>query len=275
MNLKVTFKTLARLSGIIIIITAFISCSDSGEDPSIEPSTTPDPTTTTTAADRTETFTFSSNGLSIKGKVFLPSEYETNQNLPAIYLIDFKEQHFQVATDEFDKVIEGVKAVRGLNALVITLAEHMDIDLVLPQDYQEYSGLFKDMVSYVDANYTSNTSRTFIGRGSESGLVLTSLFLEEGETSVFQNFIATDSPSVRYLQQQIEDGAFPTDKENKRLHYSFSTSSEYDFNIDFINTINEQEYPWLEFESVEYSSLNYENTYPTAFKDGIAFIFGD
>ncbi|MEK6221923.1 MAG: hypothetical protein N2D54_06710, partial [Chloroflexota bacterium] len=33
-----------------------------------------------------ETFTFSSSGKTLKGKIFLPDSYETNKNLPAIFL---------------------------------------------------------------------------------------------------------------------------------------------------------------------------------------------
>ena len=75
-----------------------------------------------------EIFTFSSNGTTVKGKIFIPSSYKTNRNLPAIFLIDFKEQHFKFVTDEFEKVIEGVQKIQGLDALVVTLENIPDID---------------------------------------------------------------------------------------------------------------------------------------------------
>ncbi|MGB5667901.1 MAG: hypothetical protein WBM53_13720 [Maribacter sp.] len=261
----------------LFVIAFFSSCSsdDGAPEPPVVATPTPDPTPTPTSADRRETFTFTSNGISIEAKIFIPSEYDENKNLPAIYLLDFKEQHFQVATDEFDKVIEGVKGVQGLNALVITLAEHMDIDFVIPRDYQEYNDVYKNMAAYVDDNYTSNSSRTFIARGSEASQVLMTLFLEEKETSVFQNFIATDSPSVGLVTAMLENEDFPQEKENKKLHFSFSSTNDYDLNIKLINTINEQAYPWLEFRSVEYPNLTYENAYPTAFANGIKFVFED
>ena len=160
----------------MLLSILFIACSSNGEDSTFEaPSTAqpvPTPTPTPTSVDKRENFTFSSNGTSIGGKIFVPSEHETNKSLPTIYLIDFTEQHYTVAIDEFDKVIEGVKGVKGLNALVVTLEEHMDVDLVLPRDFQEYSDIYKNMVYYVDEHYTDNTSRTFIGRGSEANQVL-------------------------------------------------------------------------------------------------------
>ena len=146
------------------------------------------------AVSTTDTFTFSSNGTNTNGKIYVPASFDANKNLPAIYLIDFTEQHFTVAKNEFEKVIEGVEQIEGFDALVVTLEEHLNIDSS-PNDFQEYYDLFKNMTAYVDANYTDNTSRTFIARGSEAGLVLMTLFLEDPETSVFQNFIATDSPS--------------------------------------------------------------------------------
>jgi len=270
-EIKERMKTKMKLLVLAYLTLAFISYSCEGEDSPIEPT----PTTTPKPADKVETFTFSSNGSSIRGKISIPNGYEQNDDLPAIYLIDFTEQHYQVALDEFDRVIQGVNQVEGLNALVITLAEHLDVNLAIPRDFQEYYDVYKNMAAYVDDHYTSNTSRTFIGRGSEAGQVLLTLFLEEKETSVFQNFIATDTPSMGYVIEIIKDEAFPQEKENKKLHYSFSSNGIRDANIRLINTINEQSYPWLEFKSLEYPDLNYENAYPRAFANGIKFIFED
>jgi len=221
-----------------------------------------------------ETFTFSSNGTTTKGKIFLPASYETNKNLPAIYLIDFTEQQFKLATDEFEKVVGGVQQIQGFDALVVTLEEHLDIDSK-PEAFQEYYDIFKNMTSYVDGKYTNNTSRTFIGRGSEAGIVLMTLFLENSETSVFDNFIATDPPGSfnSAVMSMIEKDDFPKNKLNKKLHFSFSTSNDYDDCIKLINMINEAQYPWLKFESVEYANSNYENTYPGSFAAGIKYIF--
>lgn len=268
MKTKMKFLILGYLT------LAFISCSCDGDSP-IESTATTEPTSTPTTPDKRETFTFLSNGISIRGKISIPSEYENDKNLPAIYLIDFTEQHFKVALDEFDKVIYGALQVKGLNALVITLDEHMDIDLQLPEDFQEWSDVYKNMASYVDDHYTSNTSRTFIGRGSEGGQVLMTLFVEEKETSVFQNFIATDATSIGRVKFMIEAEDFPQEKENKKLHYSFSSNGYYNENMKFINTINEQAYPWLEFRSVEYPNLTYENAYSTAFVDGLKYVFSE
>ncbi len=61
-----------------------------------------DPIETTTLS-RIVTFTFSSNGTTTTGEIYLPSSYQTNKNLPAIYLIDFTEQHFKLATDKLSE----------------------------------------------------------------------------------------------------------------------------------------------------------------------------
>jgi len=42
-----------------------------------------------------------------------------------------------------------------------------------------------------------------------------------------------------------------------------------------INTINEAQYPWLQFESLEYTTSNFENTYLAAFAEGLNYIFND
>ena len=223
---------------------------------------------------KTETFAFSSNGVATKGKIFLPASYETNRNLPAIYLIDFTEQHFKLATDEFEKVVGGVRQIQGFDALVVTLEEHLDID-AKPEAFQEYYDIFKNMTSYVDSIYTNNTSRTFIGKGSESGIVLMALFLENPETSVFDNFIVTD-PSPKYASaiiNLIEKDNIPKNKLNKKLHFSFSTSNDRAKCTKLINLINEAQYPWLQFESIEYTNSDYENTYPISYAAGIKYIF--
>ncbi len=277
MDLKATFKLSSHFIGIFIITMAFISCSSDGEDSPIEPITKTEPTSTPISVDRRETFIFSSNGISIKGKIFIPSEYEKNKNIPAIYLFDFPEElsglnpNFHVATDEIDKVIGAVKNIK-LNALVITMDEYMDNDMSLPGDFEEYGDIFKSMTSYVDDNYTSNTSRTFIARGNEANMVLMTLFFEEPEVSVFQNFIATDALHVGDMQSLLEMGGIPQENENKKLHYSNTNEAR---NAAMISAMMEQELPWLEFESVTYPNMTFEDGYRTAFTDGIKFIFED
>ena len=223
---------------------------------------------------RIDTFEFLVNGSSTKGKIYLPATYETNKNLPAIYLIDFTEQQFKIATDEFEKVIAGVESIQGFDALVVTLDDHLDVDSK-PGEFQKYYEIFRNITLYVDANYTHNTSRTFIGKGSEGGIVLMTLFLESPESSVFENFIVSDSPGSfnPTVMQMIEKDDFPKIKQNKKLHLSFSTSNNRDECIRLINMINEAQYTWLQFESLEYANSDYENTYPDSFAAGIKYIF--
>ena len=205
----------------------------------------------------------------------MPAVYETNKNLPAIFLIDFTEQHFKLATDEFEKVIDGVRQIQGFDALVVTLENIPDID-ALRGEFWDYYNIYRDMASYVDGRYTSNTSRTFIGRGSEGGIVLLALFKDGSETPLFKNFIVTDPDDSQKAKTiaLINSGNFPQEnKQNIKLHFSFSKSNNRANCINLINTINEAQYPWLEFESIEYANSTYPNTYPVAFAAGIRYIF--
>ena len=252
--------------GLILLLCGIVSFSGEGND-RICPSGI-------SSSSRIETFTFSSNGTAIKGKIFLPASYETNKNLSTIYLIDFTEQHFKLATDEFEKVIDGVQQIQGFDALVVSLENIPDIDAE-PETFQDQYKVFKNMASYVDRKYTNNSSRTFIGKGSEAGIVLMSLFLENPETSVFDNFIVTD-PSPKYASaiiNLIEKDNIPKNKLNKKLHFSFSTSNDRAKCIKLINLINEAQYQWLQFESIEYTNSDYENTYPVSYAEGIKFVF--
>jgi len=230
--------------------------------------------TETNNSSRIDTFTFSSNGTTTKGKIFLPASYETNKNLPAIFLIDYTEQHFKLATDEFEKVIGGVQQIQGFDALVVTLENIPDIDAE-PETFQDNYEVFKNMVSYIDGKYTNNSFRTFIGKGSESGIVLMALFLESSEKSVFNNFIVTD-PSPKYASaiiNLIEKDNIPKTRLNKKLHFSFSTSNDRAKCTKLINLIKEAQYQWLQFESIEYTNSDYENTYPISYAAGIKYVF--
>jgi hypothetical protein len=230
--------------------------------------------TETSPQSRIETFTFLSNGAATKAKIFLPASYKINKNLPTIYLIDFTEQHFKLATDEFEKVIDGIQQIKEFDALVVSLENIPDIDAE-PETFQNQYEVYKNMASYVHGKYTDNSSRTFIGKGSESGVVLMALFLENPETSVFDNFIVTD-PSPKYASaiiKLIEKDSFLKSKSNKKLHFSFSTSNNRALCTRLINLIKEAKYPWLQFESIEYTKSDYENTYPISYAEGIRYVF--
>jgi predicted alpha/beta superfamily hydrolase len=221
-----------------------------------------------------ETFTFSSNGTNTKGKIYLPESYATNKDLPAIYLIDFTEQHFKLATDEFEKVIDGVQQIEGFDALVVSLENIPDIDAE-PEAFQDHYEIFKNMALYVDGAYPNNSSRTFIGKGSEAGLVLMALFIENEESALFENFIVTD-PSPNYASaiiNLIEKDSISENKSNKKLHYSFSTSNDRKKCIKLIDLIKGADYKWLQVESKEYTNSDYENTYPVSYAEGIKYVF--
>ena len=171
-----------------------------------------------------DTFTFNSDGTNINGKIYLPASFSKEKNFYSIYLIDFTEQHWEVAKDEFEKVISATKEVQGLDAVVVTLEEHLDVDAndgAKPEVFQKYYDIYRNMTSYVDLNYTNNSSRTLIARASEAGIVLMTLFLEDSETSLFDNFIATDSPSSfnSFVINTINGDGFPKNKGNKKLHF--------------------------------------------------------
>jgi hypothetical protein len=256
METKMIFKI-----GVVILIFGVLSFSGVNNEK-------------TASSSRIEIFTFLSNGTNIKGKIYLPESYATNKDLPAIYLIDFTEQHFKLATDEFEKVIDGVNQINGFDALVVSLDGIPDIDAE-PDKFEEHYSIFKDMTSYIDSKYTKNSSRTFIGKGSESGVVLMALFLDNQEKPVFENFIVTD-PSPKYASAMIdliEKEDFTKNKLNKKLHYSFSTSNDRAKCIKLINMINDANYKWLQFESKEYTNSDYEHTYPISYAEGIKYIF--
>ncbi len=261
-------KKLKFTVGIMILLFGFVSFSVFKTDLT-EPKTQSN-------SSKIEFFSFLSNGTNKQGKIYLPDAYATNKDLPAIYLIDFTEQHFKLATDEFEKVIDGLQQVEGLDALVVSLENIPDIDAE-PETFLDQYEVFKNMALYVDGAYTNNSSRTFIGKGSEAGVVLMALFIESPESATFDNFIVTD-PSPKYASaiiDLIEKDNIPENKSNKKLHYSFSTSNDRAKCIKLIDLIRDANYEWLQFESKEYTNSNYENTYPVSYAEGIKYIFNE
>jgi hypothetical protein len=99
--------------------------------------------------------------------------------------------------------------------------------------------------------------------------------MEKQETTLFQHYIATTVPGLAYFNEIMDKGNFPPEKSDKKLHFSFDGESNYDLNMRFINTLSDKAYPWLEFEWAEYPDMTFINSYPTAYADGIAFIFED
>ncbi len=256
METKLIFKI-----GFLILIFGVLSYSIVSDDK-------------TASVSRIETFSFLSNGINTKGKIYLPAAYETNKTLSTIYLIDYSEQHFKLATDEFEKVIDGVKQIEGFEALVVSLENIPDID-TKPETFQEQYEVFKNMTTFISDRYANSNTNTFIGRGSESSIVLMTLFLESPKTSVFDNFIVTD-PSPKFTSTMVnilEKSDFPKGKKNKKLHFSFSSSNNREKCTTIINLINKSQFSWLQFESIEYTKSGFENTYPIAYAEGIKYIF--
>ncbi|MEJ2004356.1 MAG: hypothetical protein P8X57_05180 [Cyclobacteriaceae bacterium] len=252
------------IPGALTLALVMTACS-SDDDTGVTPPPPPPPPPT----DKIETFSFSSNGTSREVEIYIPAEYDSTSDLPTIYLIDHCEQTDCV--DDFDEVIAGVQSVTGFYALVITFKDLIDDEEINPQEYPKVRDLFNDLVTYVDANYPNNFSRTLIGRGKSGSVVLRNLF--EDETPVFQNFIASDASAIVYLTDIIEDKEFTQELDNKKLHYSFTSSTDNDLNVNFINTIIDKDLTWLEFESVDYPNLTYPDAQSTVFPEGLKFLF--
>jgi len=160
--------------------------------------------------------------------------------------------------------------------LVISLDSIPDID-AKPDAYAKHYGIFKNMAEYVDGNYTENSSRTFIGRGSESGIVLMSLLLEMGEDATFDNFIATD-PGGGYktaLIKLLEVEDIPRSKTEKKLHFSFSATNTRDKCTRIYDLITELNDPRLQMTLNEYAENDYEHTYQISFAEGLKYIFNE
>ena len=269
----------AAVAALVLVGGLIFAATRADEDP--VPADQPELTVPPDPVARVETFTFSSGGVPTGGKIYLPASYDRDASVPALFLFDHNEPQgaggtVTAATDEFERVIAGVTDVQGLDAVVVTLEEQLELD-VGPKWFDEYYTLFEDLALHVDGEYTDNPSRTFIGRGGAGGFVLHALLASGPGGSVFENFVVTD-PATEFLGPLAFDGVVEqlpvaSDREH-RLHLSFSTSSTKVVLESLIEVIEEADRSWLEFESVFYPESNYAETYPTAFADGIRFVFG-
>jgi len=171
-------------------------------------------------------------------------------------------------------VIRGVLQIEDFEALVVTLENIPDID-AQPENFIEQREVFKNMTIYVSSKYTSNTSRTFIGRGSEAGVVLLTLLNEDPEANIFDNYIATD-PSIEFINSAInliQNNRVQANMLNKKLHFSFSLTNNRTTCLALINSFLDAQYPWLEFSYVEYTNSSYNNTYLTSYAVGLEFVY--
>lgn len=223
---------------------------------------------------RVERFEFKHLDKKEHGLVYMPSHFPLNQQATVILLIDFAEQHFTLATDEFEKIIEATAAIQDGPTLVVTLDHIPDIDAT-PQNYMDRIERYKSLAKHIDTNYYCKPEMTLIGKGSEAGIVLTALFLENPESTPFSKFIATD-PSPLYtnsLIQIIDSTNFSVRRPTRKLHFSFSTSNDRESCLKLIRQLKEKNYPWLQFRAKEYRESNFETTYPVAFTEGIDYLF--
>lgn len=122
----------------------------------------------------------------------------------------------------------------------------------------------------------STPSRTFLGRGSEAGIVLLELFGDGPDNASIENYVATEAPGsfMSTVINLLETEDFSAATSPRRLHLSYSTTNDQRRATELANLIHESEYEWLEYESVSYSDSDYEHAYPTAFTDGLAIVLG-
>lgn len=223
-----------------------------------------------------ETFVFTSDGTEISGKIYLPASYDASNNHPVIFLIDFVDTHFVSVTDEYETVIAEAEKIPGLDALVVTLEEQLNVDAG-PQHTQTYYDMYRDMAAYVEANYSGNTTRTFIGRGSEAGIVMATMLMEDPATAIFDNFIGTDSSTAftNSISSDVVLGNIPAYTSDKKLHFSFTSSNNRATCTNLIAAFTNAQIPWLQFASEEYPQMTYPQAYPTAWAAGLNFVYNN
>ncbi|MGI9586151.1 MAG: hypothetical protein ACR2N7_11235, partial [Acidimicrobiia bacterium] len=96
------------------------------------------------------------------------------------------------------------------------------------------------------------------------------------EESAFDNHVATDPPDsfTRTVVGLLETEDFSQAATSKKLHLSFSESNKVFALTQLAELIDGYDYPWMEYEWVRYTDSDFTDTYPSAYADGLRFVFG-
>ena len=186
-----------KILTIVLLIT--MGCSSSDDTSTTTPNPPPDGgSTTEEASDQTldRSLTSNYNSETYPLKIFLPAAFETNKNLPVIYLT----HGFLV----FETLKQKTKEI-GLQASIVAIGDKVDADT--QRDFfpsfcggrtndgfeNFYNLITQQLVPFVDENWGNDQrARSLIGYSFGGRFAVTALLMENPETVIFNGSIAVD-----------------------------------------------------------------------------------
>ena len=220
-------------------------------------------------------------------QIYLPESYKTNKNLPIIYVLD--------GGINFEKVISIINNQDfTINTIVVAVG-----DFVTKEEWQRrwidlrpeshcnpngkhldfYNFITQELVPYIDLNYKNDhDSRSLMGHSSAGLFTLVSMFLEDSENVVFQNFIASD-PELGcdpiYFAEMLHDYDFSEGAKKFKFYLALSGWGTIDAVRQFAADIEEKEYAWLTFKYEEFLDESHMGVVEPSFESGLKFLFGN
>jgi len=217
-------------------------------------------------------------------QIYLPKIYNTNKNLPIIYLLDGK--------FNFDRVTNLVKST-NIDAIVVGVGDFVAkkkwkrrwVDLLPESGCHEtggrnldfYAFITKELVPFIDSKYDNDhTSRSLIGHSSAGLFTFISMFLEDPNNVIFHNFIASD-PELGcdrlYFHKMLQkDYDFSSLDKKFNLYLALSSDGDIDAVRHFSEVIKAKEYSWLTFKYEEFLSETHFGIIVPSFSSGLLFI---
>ena len=293
MDAKATFgkSSTSILFFVILTLSILIStgCS-SGDDPTTTTTTTtatPSPTPPPqppTAIDQilVRSLTSNYNSETYPLIIFLPAVFETDKNLPVIYLTD--------GARLFEILLQKSKEI-GLQAIIVAIGDKEGTDRI--RDYSPsfcggtaigfenyYNLITKQLVPFVDNNYENDhSSRSLIGYSFGGRFAVAALLMENPEAVIFHSSIAVDPAfacggnSFGGLINELDD--FIVSANSTESFKLFRTrSSELGPNgFNEYMEARDMDLPWFDFDFMDLANEDHQSVIGPSFVAGLRYVY--
>ncbi len=217
---------------------------------------------------------------------FLPANYNENKKYPVIYLLD-GDWHTKMFAEEINQLWKDNEIPECILVGIGNSAQRMR-DYTYPADkYNEGSGhadkyyefIRDELIPYVDANYSSDTTQRIIAGHSLGGYFALYAMLRQTNSSKLFSGVVAASPSIWWenaylLQLEKEYSETQTDMDVKLL---FSAGSDEGvtnmLNSEMRERLENRGYENLQSEQVNFKNKGHEGASIPGFVEGIQFIF--
>ena len=281
------------MKNLVLILTTLISLTllggcDGGDTTDLGPDPGPDPGPPVSEYPKTELTTIKSNfvfdNYTYPVQIYLPKSYETNNNLPVIYVLDGKLN--------LNLVIGAIP--NSTDAIVVAFGDLAFKELwlrrwedLMPEDinchgvngkHQDfYDFITKELIPYIDNKYNNdNTSRTLLGHSSAGLFTLVSMFAEDTQNVTFNNFIAGDPElacNPTYFDEMLNDNDFPVVAEKFKFYLALSGDGDTAAVRQFSDDIIAKENPWLTYKYEEFLTESHLGVRDELFGSALRFVF--